>query len=345
MNDETPKQGRTETLGGTGNLLADMVLSDQPRRSSLVGLVHAPDNPEAEESFKSSLSRNLDAGRALGERIEGVELEATSWERAVSIVKNCQPIPWYLRDLGAAVAQEVTELPQDLLIPFRRLLFAAASDGVLGDDRRVNTLSDACTVLTSDRIWSISLIHSAVQGILAYPHQRFWRQFLEEALLDVYIGIALGALRDDFGVGRGMLAGFAGRFGLVVAMAGGTVEQARALTEKIAKGASSRSGGRRVYNCEALQISGLIYHLGGAPEKVLLGIFGALGEEVELADESAYWRSAVRLIGAVRDSDIDLDKLAVDRELFGLGEQEAWSSFRTRSQQIVRLGLPWPWMF
>lgn len=126
---------------------------------------------------------------------------------------------------------------------------------------------------------------------------------MDDALLRCEIGYLVGERVPTFGAGRGMLAGFAGRCGLAILIACGTLDQARKALELLAGGSEIKNVGLNVYGCDPLQVSAMTLSAAGCGRDAAFGTVRYASPEAMLLTENQeqfQWLSAFTVVEKVR---------------------------------------------
>ncbi len=333
------------------DLLTDMLLKSNPSGMSTTSdLVSEPSEPVA-DSFTQELEKSLSETEAEAVRVAGdsEDHQAATWAVARQMVQRFQPVPWFIWRLNNFVLGrpgEVNPVSEGLVLGLRRLLFAAASDPFFTDRSKVNNLKVALEVLPSDVIAAVSVIHAICRRLAACQFERIWRPVLDDALLRAQIGYLVGSKNPSFGGGRGMLAGFAGRSGLTVLIAGGDLDQARRALELLATGADIGQVGLTIYGCDPLQVSAMILSASGCGRDAASGTVGyAVNSHSIVADTPAQlnWFAAfsiVELSRMGRDSEIDIGLW--NALGYNLGDDRG--KFIDRTKTMIRRGHTLSWI-
>ena len=201
--------------------------------------------------------------------------EEKSWEKSKAIVQKFSPVPWFVWTLSNYIFSRQLKgkkVPEGAYFGFKSLLLNAASDKVLGIGQEVKEHRKAASILTPDVFGSTVIIYSISRKLKSQENYKFIIPLLEDAYLRAQIGFFLGKLDDDFGAGKAMLAGFAGRLGILVLIAQGTTEQATKSLEKLANSESINEVGKSVYGCEPLHVSAFTLTASGMGKDAAFGV-------------------------------------------------------------------------
>lgn len=335
------------------NIISDMVLNPEGGPHARGGLMVEPQEENNDIEFALQLEatlketevqmRNLPAEKSAPEFAE-------SWENARGVVTDFRPVPWFIWRLSNFVLGQpghVNEVTEGFVLGLRRLLFAAASDPVLGRDDKINDVKKALRILPSDVVAAVSVIHAVCRRLASRQFERIWRSILDDALLRARIGYILGGQDEEFGAGRGMLAGFAGRSGLAVLISSGNLAQARAALELLATGAEIQGVGSDIYRCEPLQVSAMTLSAAGCGRDAALGTASFASpnplEAVGDDPEQLKWLSAFAICEFIRAGTPERipgeywNALGFKNELAKVG-------VRDDAKKIARRGHGWPWL-
>jgi hypothetical protein len=339
---------------GSG-LVGEMMLNADPKKKkSSADLVVEPEAQASEaDSFAKELTQTLreteQAVRSL--EMESDELVAKSWERARSVIEEFKPVPWFIWRLSNYVlgtSGQINKASEGLVFGLRRLLFAAASDSVLGVGEKVNSVHRALAVLEPDVLAASAVIHAVCRRLSTRQFERIWRPILDDALLRAQIGFFVGSQQADFGAGRGMLAGFAGRCGLAILIAGGELEQARNALEMLATGAEIKQVGLSIYGCDPLQVSAMTLSASGCGRDSAFGTVaysaaGKLGNAVSLTAPQVSWQAAFMVTECIRVGKIE-DVPEEHWSALQFDSEAARKELGDKAKIALRRGHGWNWL-
>jgi hypothetical protein len=275
-----------------------------------------------------------------------------SFERAKSLVQEFEPVPWFIWRLSNFVfgkSGKPTKASEGLTLGLKKLLLAAASDRVLGKAGDITTTREAYKVLRSDVIAAASVIQAISRKLKTKNNEKLWQPILDDAIIRAHIGFFVGQLNSDFSPGRGMLAGFAGRIGLVVLLATGSQMDAEQAMRLLADGKTLREVGEKIYGIDPLQISALILSASGCGKDASFGTMSYANlsanetVNIESSFEQQQWLAAFAITEAVRTQCLETIR------------ESLWSvlGFRTQSDKddleelvkiLIRKGHGWDWM-
>jgi len=272
-----------------------------------------------------------------------------AWQKARVLVEEFRPIPWFIWRISNYVfgkSGQLNVVPEGMVMGLKKLMFAAASDSIMGSGQPVTNMKLALSTLRSDVIAASSVIHAICRRLATRQHERIWRPILDDALLRAQLGFFVGERRGSFGSGRGMLAGFAGKAGLAVLIASGDLEQARTALDRLAGGENVSTVGQEVYGCDALQVSAMMLSASGCGRDAGFGTVSyASQEQMEILenDEQKAWRAAFTICEKIRtnsESEID-DSLWL---LLRYDEKDPRAHLVDMSKLLVRTGTNWSWL-
>ncbi len=333
----------------TENLISDLAKSKGSRKSEDGALL---EEPSADQKGKDQFSAEV------GEALRATEKDVVNligksgtppgaWQVARELVERFQPVPWFIWRLSNFVLGKpgkIGKVNDGLVFGLRRLLFAAGSDATLGSGEKVNDMRTALKVIAPDVIAATAVIHAICRRIGHSHSERIYRPLLDDALIRAKLGFYVGRQNELFGPGRGMLAGFAGRAGLVIQVVSGDTGQAKSALDQLASGASLGEIGHKVYGCDPLQVSAMLLSASGCGKDAAFGVvrYSIQNNEAENSEQKR-WFSAFSAVECAR------------MHKFGKIEEEDWSTlgFETRakrdeladlSKKIVRRGHEWNWI-
>ncbi len=319
------------------------------------GLVEESDVPSETPTGGDSFDRQLEETlRETEEAVLGLQEmsadpdQAKSWAIAGDIVKRFRPVPWFIWRLSNFVLGRpgaIGEVSEGLVFGLRRLMFALASDQTLGEGEKVKSVRKAIQIVPSDVIASASVIHAICRRLASKEHERIWKPILDDAILRARIGYEVGSRSPEFGAGRGMLSGFAGRSGLAVLISLGEIDSARKSLELLATGRSIKEAGLVVYECDPLQVSAMMLTAAGIGRDAAFGTVNfSFGGDVEALSsiEQKRWLSAFQIIESVRIGATE-DIQEESWKILGFDET-AKSELRDTVKKLVRRGHGWQWL-
>ena len=339
---------KTERENG---LLAEMVIAAKKKPNAKGGLVVDPKGSEG-AAFSAEIEEQLIETerqvRNVAELNANAE-ESRSWEKARQVVAGFKPVPffiWRIANFVLGKPGHINEISEGMLFGLRRLLFAVASDELLGKGEKVNNVREALRIVPSDVVAASSVIHSLCRKLANQQFERIWRPILDDALLRARIGYMVGKHRKEFGAGRGMLAGFAGRVGIVILIATGELEQARQALELLATGMSIKKVGLTIYGCDPLQVSAYVLSAAGCGRDAALGVAGfSMSDFIDrLGDspEQLTWIAAFVICEQVRLMKVEeIDKRLWENMLIQSQEQQI--QLVGEVKKLLRRGHGWGW--
>jgi len=337
---------------GAGNLLNRM-LTSPPEKNLKGDLVVEPDQAaDPQDNFAAKLEQTLRETEQAVLTLSAAGLDATqakSWEKARNIVEAFSPVPWFIWRLSNFVfghSDSIPAISEGMVFGLRRLLFASASDSVIGVGQKVNDVKKALTILSPDVIAAVAVIHAVCRKLASKPFDRIWRPILDDALLRARIGFSVGMQEPRFGPGRGMLAGFAGRSGLTILISSGDLDQARQTLERLATGALIKQVGMLTYKVDPLQVSAMALSAAGCGRDAAFGTVSYASEDpfkmVE-NDHQRKWLAAFTICEGVRVGDFaDIDER--HWESLGYKTSEAKTTLAEEAKRLTRRGHGWHWL-
>ncbi len=341
---------------GSENLVNEMLTSGGAKHSSSADLVVEPDTPPAEaDSFAKELERTLQETEQAVLGLQGAKADALaerSWQRARELVAEFRPVPmfiWRLSNFVLGKPGQVNKVSEGLVFGLRRLLFAAASDAILGSGQKVNSVHKALESIQPDVIAAVSVIHAISRRLASRQFERIWRPILDDAILRAQIGFYVGRQKPSFGAGRGMLAGFAGRCGLAILISSGDLEQARKALEMLATGAEIRTVGLSLYGCDPLQISAMTLSAAGCGRDAAYGTVSYSSSLAVTADtdesgaNQRAWHAAFLITECIRTA--RLEKVSPeDWQALDFENQDDRKLVAEKSKAALRRGHGWNWL-
>lgn len=317
--------------------------------SPAAGLVVEPEAGDEKDQFRAEVQSVLERTEAEVLGSVANKEDARMWQEARGLVERFQPVPWFIWRLSNYVfgtPGQINKISEGLVLGLRRLLFAAASDKVLGAGEKVNDMRRALRELPSDVVGAVAVIHAISRRLHSKEFERIWKPILDDAILRAQIGYYAGQLDASFGPGRGMLAGFAGRSGLAILISSGTLEQAREGLDELSKGSSISNVGRKIYSVDPLQVSAMTLGASGCGRDASFGTVAfasgaAASETVE--GEQRKWLAAFTITEAVRTSNPDLVSEPL-WEALNFKTQEDKDDLFALVKMMVRKGHGWNWL-
>ena len=301
-----------DSKGQEGGIISEMMISSEsstqtrPQGGDLLGEGGAAGDDDSKK-FGSEVAETL---QKVEVELQGVVVgsaeDRNSWTIARETVERFRPVPWFIWRLSNFVLGRpgrTQAIPEGLVLGLRRLLFAAASDPVLGAGRKVNSVREALSLLSPDSIAAIAVIHAVCRRLATQQHERIWRPILDDAILRAQIGLLIMRDSNTIGPGRGMLAGFAGRSGLAIQIALGDINSARHALEQLAAGTDLSGVGLKLYGAEPLQVSAMVLSAAGCGRDAAFGTasYGAVnGESVVSSPEQRQWLHAFSVVEYLR---------------------------------------------
>lgn len=312
------------------------------------GLIAERDVGPEEGSFSTEFQQALADTEAAALKLKRGDSE--TWSKARQIVEQFRPVPWFIWRLAQFVLgrpEHTGKISESMTLGLRRLLFAAASDPFIGTGEKVNTVRKALTILPSDVVAAVSVIHSIARRLSSHGFDRIWKPILEDAIIRAQIGFLVGHSHPTFGAGRGMLAGFSGRSGLAVLIATGTAEQAQEALEALSTGSVISAVGTKVYGAEPLQVSAMMLSAVGCGSDSAFGISSFIEHgELDLSQVSGSrrtWLAAFTACEFLRSKRGDEISAEIWDEL-QIADSDAQSQLTLESIKLGRRGHTLTWL-
>lgn len=273
---------------------------------------------------------------------------AQGWIIAKKRIENFRPLPWFLWRLSLSVFSKPvgkTKINEGMILGLRRLMFAAASDPVLGTGSKINSVKKAITILPADVIAAVSIVHSVCRRLNVQNNNTIWKQFLDEALVRAQIGYEMGKVATNIGPGRGLLSGFAAQIGFAILVACADKKQAAETMEKLSSGHASSVIGTTIYGCEPIQISAMLLAACGCGPDAANGIAmsGAKIAEIEQLEGSrSLWAASGYAVEELRKGKV----MNISPKLCSILEigQPELDSLNKKAIKIARAGHSWQWI-
>lgn len=317
---------------------------------------------EKDETKKTTQKDEAKFSQEMSDALESTEKEAValtstiidnprSWQLSRELVLKFQPVPWFIWRLSNFVFNtkgKPNSASEGLVLGLKKLILSSAKDSVLGKGGNITDTRQALKEVSSDVLASVSVIHSISRKLSTYPFDKAWRPILDDAVLRAHVGFFVGHVNPNFGAGRGMLAGFAGRCGLAILIATGTSEQADKALSSLAQGKSLKMAGLEVYKMDPLQVSAMTLSAAGCGKDAALGTVAYASREDDpdlaaLSEEQKKWLSAFTVTEAVRTSNIETVASEHWTRL-GFESEEEKEELKVLVKMLIRKGHGWGWL-
>ena len=347
----TDDVGDKEYSGSDETIIGELSIAESRQSGGglLASSAESGDKGQYTEALKKTLQEVEQDLKDLG-TITAIDVDQTaSWKTARGVVEGFRPVPWFIWRLSNFVFGRPGTVPvisEGMVFGMRRLLFAAASDDVLGGGEKVSSVRKALEILSADVVGAVSVIHAICRRLHSCQFERIWHPILEDALIRAQIGLFLGQVEPSFGAGRGMLAGFSGRSGLAVLIATGTIDQAREALELLAQGVELRDVGSRLYRCNPLQVSAMLLSASGCGRDSAFGTVAYASTnpaEVIKTREQEHWLAAYTVAEQVRASRLS-DVSDRNWDLLGFHSDQEKEDLEALVRMLVRRGSNWGWI-
>ena len=273
------------------------------------------------------------------------------FERAQQIVLEFVPVPWFVWRLSNFVfgkAGKPNKAGEGLTLGLNKLILNAASDRVLGRSGEITKTRDALKILRSDVLAAASVIQSISRKLKTKNNEKIWAPLLDDAMIRAHIGFFVGQLNQEFSPGRGMLAGFAGRLGLIILLATGNQLDAEQAMLLLAEGRSIRAVGEKIYGIDPLQISALTLSVCGCGKDASFGTmayarFDENKSDTDISFEQQQWLAAYTITDAYRTSQQEKVPELLWHVL-GFREESDKTDLEELVKILIRKGHGWDWM-
>ena len=277
-----------------------------------------------------------------------------SWQTASNLVAKFNPVPGVLWPVvrGVFSGSQLGKGGQMAFWSMAPLLHAALPDKTLGkkaattltDSSKEPSLTQTIDLLGIEVAAALCFMHSVSRRASSSVPEKVSRPILDDALLRAQIGYLVGEHYSEFGVGRGMLAGFAGRCGLAIQIALGTPEQVRQTLEALAAGIEMNEVGLRVFGCDPLQVAAMALAAGGLSRDAAIGVaaFSLTDGESRASEESFLWLSAFSIIEEIRMGRSSEIKSRYWRAL-GI-DASGQETIKREATTLLRRGHSWGWI-
>lgn len=341
---------------GEGTILDEMVIARQknPRDEKAGLVVENSESSSQSGDFANQIRSTLEeTEREMVGNVHSDQdgLSVKTWQVAREITTQFRPVPWFIWRIcnySLGTSGEIHEINEGMVFGLRRLIYAAASDPYLGAGEKVNDVRKAIKIVPSDVIAAVSVIHAICRRLASSQFERIWRPILDDALLRARIGWMAGALCEDFGEGRSMLAGFSGRTGLAILIASGELEQARSSLEMLAAGTRIEEVGMALYGCDPLQVSAMVLMAAGCGRDAAYGAarFASINdpvvETVETLDQRR-WLASFTICEYLRTG--RADEIAEEHwNALKFDQEELRDEIKKQAKQVARRGHEWNWL-
>jgi hypothetical protein len=308
--------------------------------------------PAGNGEFSLQIERSLETTeqeiRDLAHRRASFESDASLVE-ARRIVAAFRPVPqiiWRLCNYSIGRPGHINKLSSGHAFGLKKLMTAIGHDAILGLGQPKMSSSEVVSAVASDIIAATSIMYAVSRRLQSMPFGRLWEPMLDEALLRANLGFCVGQMSANFGIGRAMLAGFAGRIGIVVLIASGSESQAEQAVAGLARRASLSQTAREVYGCDPAHVSAMLLSAAGCSRDAILGV-GAFGlskrAQPGLDPFSALWLATLTIIDHVLDSSAYLidEPTWIDLGFEETGERDELIKI---AQTLKRSGHTWQWL-
>lgn len=273
-----------------------------------------------------------------------------SYSCARELVHTFCPVPqiiWRICSYALGRPNQVNRLAEGTLFGLKRLALAIGSDATLGGGHgNLSSVRQVVDAVPSDVIAASAVIHAICRKLQTKELRGAWEPVLNDALLRAHVGFFVGSVCDSFGPGRGMLVGFAGRIGLAILLASGTVEQAGLSLSGLAQGRQLDEITLEVYGTASLHVAGMVLLAAGCGRDALLGV-GAYGmsraHQRLMHPDSRRWLAGFSIVENLRSGSVE----SIPEDLW-LHLEFVRQAERVEMQEVVKMllqkGHGWEWM-
>jgi hypothetical protein len=314
-------------------------------------------NPELskqapQSEFADQIALSLEATeqdiRELAHSRHSFESDA-SLAQARKIVSAFRPVPqilWRLCSYAIGRPGHINNLTVGHVFGLKKLIVSIGRDPILGLGRSKVSTNEVVALVGSDIIAAASVIFAVSRRLQGMPLAKIWEPMFDEALLRANLGFCVGQMSEHFGIGRAMLAGFAGRIGMVVLLASGDESQAMRAVAALARRADLRETAHNVYGCDPAHVSAMVLSAAGCSRDAIVGV-GAFGlpkkAQTGLDPHSTLWLSGLRIIEHVlRPSSYPIDEATwLSLGFDEVSERDELSSI---ARSLQRSGHAWSWL-
>jgi len=275
--------------------------------------------------------------------------QEASLQLAKEKIGNFQPVPpfiWRIANYTFGRPGRINKLSDGNLFGLKKLVLNIGRDRVLGKGSSVTTTRSVLDMVPSDVIAATAVIHALGRRLQSREFQAVWGPILDDALMRAHIGYFVGTMCEDFGPGRGMLAGFSGRIGLALLIALGDAEQAQSSISLLAAGRNIEEVALDLYGCEPLHMAAMTLSASGCGRESVLGIASfTMSPKVKagLSRGQRRWLAALTVTEKMRAGEGDaVDEAAWD--LMGYDDHEERGELAEIVNTLKRRGHGWNWM-
>ena len=310
-----------------------------------------PNENDFDKKLKQTLEITQNEISSALEQAKNISIPKTQWDEAKKVVEQFQPVPWFIWRLAHFVFGKPgrpNNAGEGMVLGLKKVLLAAASDKVLGKGEPVTRTRDAIKAVRSDVVAATSVIHSISRKLTTKQFSRVWEPILEDAITRAHIGYFVGQMNLDFGPGRGMLAGFAGRIGLAILIANGTEYQAELTLQGLSQGKTLREVGLQTYGADPLQVSAMVLSACGCGKEAAIGTVAYANESDtinigEQSFEQKQWLAAFIITENARMGQLSEVKEDHWKEL-GFYQDSDKEDLAQLVKLLIRKGHGWEWI-
>ena len=275
--------------------------------------------------------------------------QETSILKAREVVQQFRPIPqvmWKIINYAIGRSGSIKTPPEGMLFGLQKIILALSKDPALGGGTPASTVKGVLENVTGDIISAVVIMHAVSRRLKSFPMEAVWGPILDDAVLRANVGFYIGAMCTDFGSGKAMLAGFAGRAGLATLIALGTEEQAGQAIMRLSSGHEIRKVALEIYKTDPILVSSMILSASGCGRDAVVGTASfalAPKEWSELSIHQKRWLAALKVTDEARMGDLD----SIPEEMWAwidyndVGER---AELKDIVENLKKKGHPWRWL-
>jgi hypothetical protein len=270
-----------------------------------------------------------------------------SWEIATSLVTEIKPIPWSVWRIASFVFGSYGRIntpPEGMFLGYQNFLSTLNKDPEFGTEFKELNPLEIPSKISVDVVISTLIMYSVCRKLSHLPLKRIWSTMLDDALIRARIGGSLASYSSNFGVGRGLLAGFSGRMGIVLLLATGNHQKAARTLQLLADGQTLRTVGIDIFGVDPLHVSAVTLLSAGFGLDAACGIVAfntpSLVATNTIQEE---WQSAFSIVEHSRLG--QFGKISEKNwNTFGLTSHEKKDEFRRQVNNYSRKGHLFEWL-
>jgi hypothetical protein len=303
------------------------------------------------EGYNEQIANDLEKTQGQIEDLAGPASRDLGQSLTIAREKVAQLVPvpqfiWRIVNYAIGRPSRIKKLSDGSVFGLKKLIMSVGKDHVLGRGSNPLSTRGVLEEVSSDVIAATALIHTLARRLQTKEFQAVWGPILDDALMRAQIGYFVGTMREDFGPGRGMLAGFAGRIGLAVLIAMGDSEQAQAAITQLASGRKIEEVALELYGSEPLHVAAMILSAAGCGADAVFGVatFGLSTALHQTLDHpTRQWLAALVITERLRFG----DESSLEQstwELMGYEDAGERAELVEIVNTLKRRGHGWNWM-